>query len=247
MAVLYLANIVAVALAAWSVWIRRDTFHSRWDRANTAAIALIGIGAVLDSPWRGMAAASYDATGKFYLLNTLGHICYLTALGLSLESLYRRLLPDDDVVRFMKTRIAPLVVVAAVIMLVAVLMSPATSTMSAYHLYLVRPDGWLTLYWVTDLTTLLLLSLVSTYGLVRVRSAGRSPMVDLLVAGTAVGVLSGLAVTVGLLTSDPQRLIPTLVWPLCYLATAATAVAHAWAWRHRVSSGTTTARDVPGG
>lgn len=89
MALLYAANIAVVLVVAWSVWVRRETVHSRWDAPNTIAIALLGLGAVLDSPWSGIATASHALTGKYYLLNTFGHITYLAAVALSLVALYR--------------------------------------------------------------------------------------------------------------------------------------------------------------
>lgn len=232
---LYLANIAVVIIVAWAVWARRDTFASRWDRPNTVAIALIGIGAVLDSPWSAIARASYGLTGKFYLLNTVGHIVYLSGLALSLVALYRRLASDDAVDRFMRTRIAPLVTGAALVMLTAVMLSPRTSVFSAYHLYLVPVDGWLTLYWCAHLGTLMVLLAISNFGLIRARSDRRSRMVDTLAAGTGVGVIAALATVAGLL-SEPAEFAPKLVWPLTYAATAATAIAHVIAWRHRVAS-----------
>lgn len=235
MTVLYLANVAVVAIAAWAVWVRRDTLASRWDRPNTLAIGLIGIGAILDSPWPGMAHASFATTGKFYLLNTVGHIAYLTALALSLVAVYRRLAPDHTVERFMRTRITPLIGVAGVIMVIAVLLSPRSDELAAYHLYLVPPDAWLRAYWCVDLATLTLLLAISNYGLVRLRSDKRSKMVDMLSAATGVGIVAAFATAAGLL-SEPAQFAPTLVWPLTYVATAATAIAHVVAWRHRVAS-----------
>lgn len=232
---LYLANVAVAVLTVWAVWVRRDTLTSRWDRPNTVAIGLIGAGAVLDSPWPGIARASYDLTGKFYLFNTVGHVVYLSALALSLVALYRRLASDEAVDNFMRTWIIPLVSGASLVMVIAVTLSPATSVLSAYHLYLVAPDGWLSLYWCVDLGTLLMLLAISNFGLIRARSDRRSRMVDMLAAGTGVGVLAGIAMVAGLL-SQPSEFVPALVWPLTYLATAATAIAHVVAWRHRVGA-----------
>lgn len=235
MTLLYLTNVAVVLVAIWALWERRDTLQSRWDRPNTIAIGLIGVGAVLDSPWPGIARASYALTGKFYLLNTAGHIVYLSGLAVSLAALYRRLASDRAVDHFMKMWIAPLVAGAALTMVIAVTLSPATSVFSTYHLYLVDPDGWLAVYWCADLGALIVLLAISNFGLIRARSDKRSRMADMLAAGTGVGVLAAFAVAAGLL-SEPASFAPKLVWPLTYLATVATAIAHVVAWRHRVSA-----------
>lgn len=245
MTLLYLSNVAVVLIVAWAVWERRDTLGSRWDRPNTIAIGLIGLGAVLDSPWPGIARASYALTGKFYLLNTVGHIVYLSGLALSLVALYRRLATDRAVNRFMKMWIVPLVTVAAVTMVIAVTASPATSVFPARHLYLVDPDGWLALYWCVDLGTLIVLLAISNFGLIRARSDKRSRMADVLAAGTGVGVLAALGLAAGLL-SEPATFAPRLVWPLTYAATVTTAFAHVFAWRHRVGAMSGISRQVDG-
>lgn len=243
MTLLYLANVAVVIVAAWAVWVRRETLASRWDWPNTVAIALIGIGAILDSPWRDVARASHPLTGKFYLLNTAGHVVYLAGLALSLGALYRRLMADHEVEHFLRHWIAPLVSAAGLIMVLAVVLSPATSEFSAYHLYLVHADVWLHLYWAVHLGTLIVLLAISNFGLIRMRSDRRSRMVDMLSAGSGVGVLAAVAVVAGLLFG-PAEFAPKLVWPLTYLATAATAFAHVIAWRHRVDAMLRMSREV---
>ena len=65
---LALANVVAVSLAAWAVWVRRVSIGAPWDVGITVGVALYGLGSTLESPWPQMAAASFALTGKYYLL-----------------------------------------------------------------------------------------------------------------------------------------------------------------------------------
>lgn len=107
------------------------------------------LGPVLDSPWPGAAAASFPLIGKYYLLNCLGHISYLLGATRGLNAVALRLLPDQAIDPFMRTKIVAPTLLTSAAMLVCLGQSPATSTMPASNLYFVAPDGWLSAYWVT--------------------------------------------------------------------------------------------------
>lgn len=231
---LYLANVAVVLVAVWALWERRLTFQSRWDSSITYGIALFGVGAALDSPWPAMARASDPLTGKFYLLMVFGHICYLCGAAMGIRATYQRLLPDAEIGPFMMRRIAPLIATASVVMLACFLCSPITSTMPADHLYLVKPDGWLTGYWIAFLGTLFTLELISMFGANRLRTDPRSVMVTLLVASQAVGSLAILFIAFGVLTGRTE--IPRfLVWPFAYAGIVGGAIAAVVSWRYRTS------------
>lgn len=230
---LYVANVVVLVVAAWALWERRLTFQSRWDAPITWGIALYGLGAALDSPWPGVAAASYPLTGKYYLPMGFGHICYLAG-SVGIKSIYQRLLPDDAIDRFTRRFITIPIAAAAAVMLICLVASPVTSTMSEANLYLVRPDGWLQVYWATFLGTLMALTLVSMYGLTRLRLDDRSVMLNLLIASQVIGTLAALAIGVGVLTNHVE-ITGLMVWPFVYAGIIGGAVAAVVAWRHRIS------------
>lgn len=235
MAALYLANVAVVVIAAWAIWERRLTFQSQSDSPITYGILLFGLGAALDSPWPGVAAASYPLTGKYYLLMALGHICYLSGAAMGIKATYLRLVPDDAIGPFMRTRIAPLIAVAAILMAGCLVASPVTSTMPAAHLYLVKPDTWLSVYWIIFLGTFIVLELISMFGVNRLRSDPRSVMVNLLLASQFVGTLAILFIAFGILTNRSE--IPRiLVWPFAYAGIIGGAIAAVVSWRHRVAS-----------
>lgn len=236
MKILVIANIVAVLVAAWAAWeLRLTTFRSRWDSPKTMALILFALAAVLDSPWRLMSEASFSLTGRFYFLSVIGHICYLAACASGVKYIYLRLLPDAAIGPFVRRRLIPAVAGASAVMVVAFVASPLTSSLTADHLYLVRPGGWLKLYWLTFYGTLITILLVAMYGLHRLRADPRSVMLNLLQASLALGTLSAALSAVGLFTghNETARLY---AWPLTYAAIAVGAVAVVIAWRHRVWS-----------
>lgn len=58
MTIVRLLNVLAVLVAVWAVWVRRDSLRSRPDAPITIAIALFAVGALLDSAWPALGAAS---------------------------------------------------------------------------------------------------------------------------------------------------------------------------------------------
>lgn len=235
MATLYLANVLVLILAGWALWERRLSLHSRADVPITIGIALFALGAALDSPWPGVAAASYPLTGKFFLLMAFGHISYLAGAATGIKASFMRLMPDEAIGPFMRTRIMPMVTVAAPIMLVCIYNSSCTSTMRVDHLYLADPDPWLSVYWIVFVGALIALEMVSIYGGIVVGRDPRSISAHALAASQLVGVLA--CVLIGLrLVIGANDAVPVLIWPTAYAAIIGGIVASVYSWRQRIKA-----------
>jgi len=234
MTVLQTCSALAVLTSGWAVWVRRLSFGSRWDRPLTAGVALYCVASALDGPWPAIAAASFPLTGKYYLLNTAGHICFLAGTAAGAKAVCLRLLTDDDLDRLMKTRVLPIVGIATIIMLICILATPMTATMPADYLYGVPLDGWLRVYFATFFLTLTAILWLALFG--GWRLSGQAPRAEPalpLLATTSTGSLACLSF-LGLLLTGRSELIPT-VWPVAYLATTAASLTCAFAWRHRMA------------
>lgn len=235
MLVLYFANLVVLAVAAWALWERRHSIYARADAPLTIGIALFAVGAALDSPWPEVARASYPLTGKFYLLMALGHISYLIGAAMGIKAVYMRLMPDDAIGPFMRSRIMPVVAAAAVMLAVCLMQSGVTSTMSVDHLYLAAPDHWLSAYWVVFVGALIALEAVTIYGEYLLRSDTRSCAVNFLIASQVVGTIACLCIGYVLLTGRDD-VAQILIWPLAYAGIIGGAIAATVSWRRRVAS-----------
>lgn len=233
MPALQAANIVAVLAAGWAIWVRRHSFGSRWDAGITIGVALYGLGSVLESAWPAMSAASYPLTGKYYLLPVLGNISYLAGTAVGLKSFYVRLLPDAEIGRFMRTWIAPVVALAATIMLLCAVASPRTSTMPADHLYGVPLDGWLRVFFTTYFVSVTMLLWAAVFGGWRLRDGTASGAVVPLMVIALVGSLACLGHLAALLTGHG---VPALALAGGYLATTVTALACGVYWQRRVAA-----------
>ena len=235
MKILVIANVVVLLIAVWAVWECRASFRSRWDAPRTMALVFFGLGVALDSPWRAFSEVQAPVLGRYYFLTVMGHICYLIAGALGNKFIYLRLLPDTAIGPFMRSRIVPMILGAATVMLVSFTASSATVSLTADQLYLVHPDGWLILYWLTYFAALIALFVIAMFGVNRLRTDPRSVMLSLLLAALALAALSCVAGAWGVLfdRSESTRLV---AWPIAYAAIAGGAVAVVVAWRHRVDA-----------
>lgn len=234
MTALYLANVTAMGAACWALWVRRQSFGSRWDGAITVGVALYGLGSALESPWPQMAAASFPLTGTYYLLPVLGNICYLAGTAVGLHSFYVRLLPDAEIGRFMRTAITPLVTAAAAVMLLCALASPLTSSMPADNLYSVHPDTWLKVYFATYFLSVTTLLWAAVFGGFRLREGSNSGAVVPLMTIALIGSLACLGHLINILTGHGHS-VPALALLGGYAATTATALACGIYWQRRVA------------
>ena len=233
MTFLNLANAFAVLAACWSVWVRRQSFGSRWDAGITVGVVMYGIGSALESPWPSIAAMSFPVTGKYYLLPALGNVSYLGGTAVGLSSFFIRLLPDAEIGRFMRTWIAPVVGVAATVMLACVVASPHTSVMPADTLYGLPLDGWLRVYFTTYFLSVTALLGAAVFGGIRLRD-GSGAVIPLMVIAL-LGSLACLGHLAAILTGN-NGLTPTLALLGGYLATTVTALACGIYWRRRVAA-----------
>lgn len=125
--------------------------------------------------WPQIGAASFPATGKNYLFNTAGHLCFLAGDAAGLKAVFIRLLPDDEIRHFMRGRVVPLVAAAGTVMVVCVVASPMTSTMPAAYLYGVPLDGWLRVYVATFFLTMVATLWMAFFGGVRISQEPPGP------------------------------------------------------------------------
>src|ERR1700739_4991302 len=101
-----LAALITITLGciAWSLWIRRVTWSSRWELAATLNIALQGVAVLLMSPLASEAIGVWlhALTGKWNLSAYLGHDCYIVAASAVVYNSLGRLQNDHAMQRSFK-------------------------------------------------------------------------------------------------------------------------------------------------
>ena len=85
--------IATLALLAYSLWVRRDTWWTRWENAASLTLVLLAAALVLMSPWAaaGISPVLHDGLGVWNLQVLIGHLCLIVAVTANIYHMLLRL------------------------------------------------------------------------------------------------------------------------------------------------------------
>ncbi|WP_435673871.1 hypothetical protein [Mycolicibacter senuensis] len=135
-----------LALIAYSSWIRRDTWWSRWEVAASLALVLEGAALLLMSPWGAPAIGPllYRVLGAWNVQQMLGHFCLIVAVSANVYHMLVRLADPDQVRSIMRRHLMPPVLLGIGLMAPSYLLAD-----QEYHpdmFAAASNDPWLTVY-----------------------------------------------------------------------------------------------------
>lgn len=155
-----LATLIGITLCciAWSLWIRRVTWSSRWEFAATLNIALQGGAVVLMSPWASdtVGVALHALTGKYNLEDYLGHDLYIVAASAVVYNTLGRLQDDHDLQRSFKQYVELPATLCIPLLLVTFTLGNGAKIYKP-DFFTVPTDFWLNMYWLLLCATLIYL------------------------------------------------------------------------------------------
>lgn len=223
-----------VMVALYSLWVRRDTWWSRWEIGITLAITLETFALVLMSPWAAETLGPWvhQATRIWNLQQLLGHICFVVAVGANIYHVLARL-ADFDRFRPMFRRQVELPVQAGVTAMVIVFVIADAGY---------RPDGFsngegggalASAYWVLMCALLIYLSGYATRVLLVLRSDQRAKeTIELYAASTTFAVAALMA----LLSNAWSRAdVSSLVWLCACISVGIFAYGSARSWQAKAA------------
>jgi hypothetical protein len=141
--------IITLASIAWSLWIRRVTWHCRWEVAATLNIALQGCAVALMSPLcaETLGVLLHNTTGEWNLQNYVGHDCYVVAASAIVYNAVGRLEEDDALQKSFKQYVERPATLCIPLLLATFSLSYG-SRIYASDFFALRTDFWLTVYWL---------------------------------------------------------------------------------------------------
>lgn len=231
LSLLLLGTLASVARCAW---IRRATWGSPWDAANTLGVVLFGLALTLMSPGasRRLGPILHQWTGDWQFEDLIGHVCALVGCAcLVYNSLVRIARDDEDLDRLANHLVVP-VAYAVPLMFAAFVLTDAKT---GQHLDMLKipTDNWLKTYWCTTSLASLWLALVLMWALWIARSDTRCRSVVIhYLAGAVIGAMASLTCALNAFTSLP---LGNVSWYLGCLATFIFATVSAAAWRKRLA------------
>lgn len=150
--------VATLAIIAYSSWIRRDTWWSRWEVAASLALVLEGCALLLMSPWGATAIGPvlHRGLGVWNVQQMLGHLCLIVAITANIHHMLVRLADPDQVCSIMRRQLMVPVLLGIALMVPAYLLAD-----QEYHRDLfsaASTDSWLIVYELVGCALVLYLS-----------------------------------------------------------------------------------------
>lgn len=229
--------VITLASISWSLWIRRVTWHCRWEVAATLNIALQGCAVALMSPLcsETLGVALHRITGEWNLQNYVGHDCYVVAASAIVYNAVGRVAEDDALQASFKQYVERPATLCIPLLLATFTLSRGSTTYSR-DFFELRTDFWLTVYWVLLCTTLGYLLVFGSRALLVLRKDPRSRRIaNLYLLASASGIAACMVrMTTALIPLLQTPLGAGLVWLFACLCGAGFALTSAQSWRQKV-------------
>jgi hypothetical protein len=229
--------VITLASISWSLWIRRVTWHCRWEVAATLNIALQGSAVALMSPLASetLGVALHNITGEWNLQNYIGHDCYIVAASAIVYNAVGRLADDHALQASFKQYVERPATLCIPLLLATFTLSYGSKTY-ARDFFALPTDFWLTVYWVLLCGTLVYLLVFGSRALLVLRQDPRSRSIaNLYLVASASGISACMVrIITAVIPPFQGPLSAGLVWLFACLCGAGFAVTSAHSWRQRV-------------
>jgi hypothetical protein len=229
--------VVTLASVTWSLWIRRVTWHCRWEVAATLNIALQGSAVALMSPLAAntLGVALHNVTGEWNLQNYLGHDCYIVAASAIVYNAVGRL-EDDHSLQLSFKQYVERPATLCIPLLLATFTLSRGSKVYARDFFALPTDFWLTVYWILLCGTLIYLLAFGSRALLVLRKDPRSRNIaNLYLMASASGIgACAVRIVAALVPAIQGRGDSALVWFFACTCGAGFALTSAYSWQQRV-------------
>ncbi len=229
--------IITLACIGWSLWIRRVTWHCRWEVAATLNIALQGLTVALMSPLAAdtLGVVLHDLTGVWNLQNYLGHDCYVVAASAIVYNALGRITDDHLLQKTFKQYVERPATLCIPLLLATFTLSRGSKTY-ARDFFALPTDFWLSVYWILLCGTLIYLLGFGFRAMLVLRKDPRSTTIAtlyLLASGSGMMACSVRIIT-ALVPAIQGPVDAALVWFFACGCGAGFAVTSAYSWQQKV-------------
>lgn len=226
--------VITLASVSWSLWVRRFTWHCGWEAAATICILFQGVAVLLMSP---LASATlgvllHRLTGVWNVEDYLSGDCYIVSTSAIAYRAVAGLSEGADLRRSFRQYVERPATLCIPLLLGAFLLSRATDTY--YPAFFNAPtDGWLKLYWLILVGTLVHLQIYGMLAFWVLRGDPRSRAIaDIYLISGAAGVVACIIKGVTALVPRWQAL-NAAVWVLACAGAVGVAGASIYSWRQK--------------
>ena len=228
---------ITLASIGWSLWIRRVTWHCRWEVAATLNIALQGLAVALMSPLASqtLGVALHRLTGEWNLQNYIGHDCYIVAASAIVYNALGRLEDDHELQKSFKQYVERPATLCIPLLLATFNLSRG-SKVYARDFFALPTDFWLSIYWILLCGILIYLLGFGFRALLVLRRDPRSTNIaSLYLVACGSGIMAcAVRIITALIPSFQGRFDSALVWFFACACGAGFALTSAESWRQKI-------------
>ncbi|OHV04594.1 hypothetical protein [Mycobacterium talmoniae] len=224
------ATLVAILC---SLWIRRDTWRSRWEAGATLNIALQGCAVLLMSHWAAAALGPplHRIFGLWNIQHLLGHICWIFAVTAIIQHALTRLVNQTHLRGLLRKHVARPLWLGIPLLLAVFIIAD-----ESHHLDLFSApvnDFWLEAYWLVLGGLLIYLLSYAARVLLIARADPRSTeTVDLYLISAGFGVAAHV-IQIGTAWMGVDVTLP--VWVCACLGATGFAYGSARSWQSKLA------------
>lgn len=222
-----------LAVVAYSLWVRRHTWRSRWEIGASCGILLEGCALVLMSPWASAVVGPplHRITGLWNLQTMLGHLCLIAAIASVVHHILVRLTDDHQLRALFHSRITVPVRFGVLLLVPAFVIAGERSQPDLFSADLA--GGRLTGYWLVTGSLIIYLSTYGGRALLILRPDPRATAtVNTYLASSAFGIAGSM---LQMSTAWSARDVSPGVWLCACLAVSIFAYGSARSWQAKVA------------
>lgn len=186
-----------IAVITYSLWVRRDTWWSRWEAAATFAIAMEGCSLLLLSPWAGdeLGPALHRWLRVWNVQQLFGSLCLIVAVMANIYHMLVRFADPDQVPPIMRKHLQVPVGLGVVVMLTTFVKTDRGFEPDMFAN--LTGDGWQTAYEVAACALVFYLSSYVGRLMLALRHDSRARMTVILYLASMVFAVAACLVVVG--------------------------------------------------
>ncbi|MEB3049441.1 hypothetical protein KV112_06745 [Mycolicibacter sp. MYC123] len=150
--------IATLAIIVYSLWVRRDTWWTRWEVTATFAVAMEGCALLLMSPWAAptVGVMLHQALGVWNVQQMLGHLCLIAAVSGNIYHMLVRLADPEQVRVLMRRQLMVPIWLGVAIMVPAFVLADQDYVPDFFSAP--SANSWMIVYAVTGSAVVLYLS-----------------------------------------------------------------------------------------
>ncbi|CAJ1505385.1 hypothetical protein MU0083_003679 [[Mycobacterium] kokjensenii] len=185
-----------LTMVAYCLWVRRDTWWSRWEAGATLAIAMEGLALLLLTPWAGdeLGPALHTVTGFWNLQQLVGWLCLLVGVLANVYHMLVRLTDPANVLPIMRKHLLVPLGLGVTVLLVTFAKSERGAVPDMFTT--LSGDIWLTVYEATSGAIVLFMSAYVNRLLLALRHDPRAKATLTLYVVAMLFAVAALAVAV---------------------------------------------------